>query len=75
MAADCFMPCVYLLLTAGALRLGSFDSSFSGRLEVYFNGEWGTVCNDFFYQTEANVACQQLGYSSASDYGTAISLG
>ena len=66
---------VPLCLTGGALRLGTSDSFSSGRLEVYFNGEWGTVCNDLFFQTEANVACRQLGYSSATNYGTATSLG
>ena len=68
-----------LLLYAldGALRLSDTFSttSSSGRLEVYYNGVWGTVCNDFFGKTEADVACQQLGYSSAITYGTVGSLG
>ena len=59
----------------GALRTGLFDTSSSGRLEVYFSGEWGTVCNDLFFQTEADVACRQLGYGSAITYGTVGSLG
>ena len=68
---------VLLYILDGALRLSDdlFDFYSSGRLEVYYRGQWGTVCNDFFGQTEANVACQQLGYYSALNYGTVGDLG
>ena len=56
----------------GALRLSPGTSS--GRLEIYYNGEWGTVCDDLFGQNDADVACQ-LGFASASNYGSVGSLG
>jgi deleted-in-malignant-brain-tumors protein 1 len=49
--------------------------SSSGRLEVYQSGRWGTVCENFFDQTDADVACRQLGYATATNYGTVGSLG
>ena len=59
----------------GDLRLAQgrvSDPSFnSGRVEIYLNGEWGTVCDDFWGQEEADVTCQQLGYARATSYGQA----
>ena len=54
--------------SAGDIRLTGGNYSNEGLLEVYCNGEWGTVCNDTFGETEATVACRQLGYNKESDY-------
>ena len=52
------------------------DQSFSsGRLEIYINGQWGTICDDHFDQTDATVACKQLGFLGAVTYGTSASNG
>ena len=56
----------------GALRLVN-DSSFyasAGRLEIYLNDEWGTICSNGFGAEDATLACNQLGYSSYQEYGT-----
>ena len=39
-----------------------------GRLEIYHNRRWGTVCGKNFDIRDANVACRQLGYSRAMSY-------
>lgn len=34
-----------------------------GSVEVCMNGEWGKICNEFWRNEDASVACRQLGFS------------
>ncbi len=43
------------------VRLAGGGGPFEGRLEIFHNGAWGTVCDDEFEHTEAKVVCVQLG--------------
>ncbi|CAG2194245.1 Hemicentin-1,Coadhesin,Adhesion G protein-coupled receptor B3,Thrombospondin-2,Thrombospondin-1,Mucin-like protein [Mytilus edulis] len=46
----------------GDLRLNGGNNPEEGRLEIYHNSQWGTICNDNFDTPDAVVACRQLGY-------------
>ena len=54
----------------GDLRLIGRPTSteYEGRVELCYGEEWGTICDDFWGDTDANVVCRQLGYSDTGTF-------
>ena len=49
--------------TVPPVRLVGGATPSEGRVEIYINGQWGTVCDDYFTWYEGGVVCRQLNYT------------
>ena len=49
--------------TKGDIRLVNGQNKFEGRVEVCQGGQWRTVCNRKWGNTEAEVVCRRLQFS------------
>ncbi|XP_068961008.1 neurotrypsin isoform X3 [Petaurus breviceps papuanus] len=44
------------------IRLMDGENKKEGRVEIFVNGQWGTICDDGWTDKDAAVVCRQLGY-------------
>ena len=56
------MPMVFTINIGTRVKLVNGSHPGSGRLEVYHNGAWGSVCDNSFGVADALVVCQMLGF-------------
>ncbi|XP_041456398.1 neurotrypsin-like [Lytechinus variegatus] len=46
------------------IRLVDGPSSNEGRIEIWYNGQWNTICGSTWTHNSAEVVCRQLGYDT-----------
>ena len=52
----------------GDIRIVEGEADLEGRVEVCLGQRWGTVSNGGWSTTDAQIVCNQLGYSSTGSY-------
>ena len=45
----------------GDIKLAGSSKRSEGRVMIYHNGKWGSICGTGWDIKDANIACQQLG--------------
>ncbi|VTJ75484.1 Hypothetical predicted protein [Marmota monax] len=70
------LPCllwVWLLVPGiqgvkdGDMRLANGAAANEGRVEIFYGGQWGTVCDNLWDLTDASVVCRALGFENATE--------
>nr|XP_020480196.1 scavenger receptor cysteine-rich domain-containing group B protein [Monopterus albus] len=59
----------------GTIRLVNGQNSCQGRVEIHYQGKWGTVCDDDWVLNNAHVVCQQTGCGNATHAHTNSNFG
>ena len=57
--------CSVIGYSNGDVRLIGGTLTHQGRVEIWYNSQWNTVCDDSWSLNDATVVCRQLGYRGA----------
>ena len=48
------------------VRIVNGPTTYEGRVEIYHNGVWGTICDNGWDLNDAQVVCTELGLGNAT---------
>ena len=57
-------------ITSGTFRLMDGSRKSEGRVEVFHDGRWGTVCHRGWFFSEAGMVCRSMGFQGAKSFST-----
>ena len=66
---------IITIVADGEISLVNGPTYNAGRIEIYHNTVWGTICDNNFDEVAADVACKQLGFMRAISFGTGFGPG